>query len=577
MNFKSNFFSLITVSAGLSLQMSASEIVPLTISEGFNVDVIAENKPVEEYAELDFEWGTFFTTNVNEEYAISSPDSRIIVAKDGTNFELGDYTVANILHMDSKNQDYELKFEEPVPAEQLHILCTCTGTSRAIKTVIKYEDGTMDELEIASDAVPGGYYSSASYAEDYAVSGLKVLEDDETFGRGFYGFSDVVLQANPDKNAVSVTFSAAKSPDFWVFAVSALADLSGSKIKLYPSTKVLKLAPNASGEIVVRYDMNGETRGEDFSCAATTTDECIAIGEITENEDESTFTIPVEALTEKGKAEVTMTVTNGGFEKVVTVNVSIDKPSEFTGWQHDVIVEATPSNKYVTNYLDKDGWVLYTTSVKEEGAVAGDDRTIVTSNGTEFTLEPYDEPNALRLQAYDDPAELTAVNPSLCERLHILAISANGNCDVEVTVGYEDGSTDEPQTITIQDWYGDATGTALHGFDRIFASKDSWDNEVDDFDGQNNFRLFEFTINLDTTKKFQKVSFQHSTNRTYPTILALSLAKADETSGIDFTESDGEKTVEAVYNIQGIEVKNPKSGLYIVRYSDGSTRKVIIK
>ena len=133
MNFKSNFFSLITVSAGLSLQMSASEIVPLTISEGFNVDVIAENKPVEEYAELDFEWGTFFTTNVNEEYAISSPDSRIIVAKDGTNFELGDYTVANILHMDSKNQDYELKFEEPVPAEQLHILCTCTGTSRAIK------------------------------------------------------------------------------------------------------------------------------------------------------------------------------------------------------------------------------------------------------------------------------------------------------------------------------------------------------------------------------------------------------------------------------------------------------------
>ncbi len=56
MNFKSNFFSLIAVSAGLSLQMSAAEIVPLTISEGFNVDVIAENKPVEEYAELEFEW-----------------------------------------------------------------------------------------------------------------------------------------------------------------------------------------------------------------------------------------------------------------------------------------------------------------------------------------------------------------------------------------------------------------------------------------------------------------------------------------------------------------------------------------
>ncbi len=574
MNFKSNFFSLIAVSAGLSLQMSAAEIVPLTISEGFNVDVIAENKPVEEYAELEFEWGTFFTTNVNEEYAISSPDSRIIVTKDGTKFELGDYSLANVLYVDSKNQDYELKFEEPVSAEQLHILCTCTST-RAIKAVIKYEDGTIDEREIASDDVPNSYYTSASYAEDYAVSGLKLLEDDETFGRGYYGFSEVVLAANPDKNAVSVTFSAAKTPYFWVFAVSALADLSGSKIKLYPSAKVLKLAPLASGEIVVRYDMNGETRGEDFSCAATTADKCIAIGEITENEAESTFTIPVEALSEKGKAEVTVTVTNGGVEKVITVNVSIDKPSEFTGWKHDVIVEAIPSNKYVTKYLDKDGWVLYTTSVKEEGAVAGDDRTIVTSNGTVFTLEPYDAPNALRLDANDDPAELTAVNPSLCEQLHILAISANGDCDVEVTVGYEDGSADDPQTITIQDWYGDAEGTALHGLDRIFAEEDDWDQNLDDFDGQNNFRLFEFTLDLDDTKKFSKVSFSHETNGTYPTILAL--AKAEKTSGIDSIESDSDKTIEAVYNIQGIEVKNPTSGLYIVRYSDGSTRKVIIK
>ncbi len=141
--------------------------------------------------------GTFFTTNVNEEYAISSPDSRIIVTKDGTKFELGDYSLANVLYVDSKNQDYELKFEEPVSAEQLHILCTCTST-RAIKAVIKYEDGTIDEREIASDDVPNSYYTSASYAEDYAVSGLKLLEDDETFGRGYYGFSEVVLAANPE-------------------------------------------------------------------------------------------------------------------------------------------------------------------------------------------------------------------------------------------------------------------------------------------------------------------------------------------------------------------------------------------
>ncbi len=281
------------------------------------------------------------------------------------------------------------------------------------------------------------------------------------------------------------------------------------------------------------------------------------------------------ALSDKGNGEITFTVTNGELAKSCKVKVSVEKPSEFTGWKQDVIAESTPSNEFTTKYLDKDGWVLYTSAVKEEGALAGDDRTIVTSNGTVFTLEPYDAPNALRLDANDDPAELTAVNPSLCEQLHILAISANGDCDVEVTVGYEDGSADDPQTITIQDWYGDAEGAALHGFDRIFASNSSWSYDVDDFDGQNNFRLFEFTLDLDDTKKFSKVSFSHETNGTYPTILAL--AKAEKTSGIDSIESDGDKTIEAVYNIQGIEVKNPTSGLYIVRYSDGSTRKVIIK
>ena len=410
---------------------------------------------------------------------------------------------------------------------------------------------------------------------DFAVTDLKVLEDETTFGRSKYGMNEVAIKANAEKNAVAVNFRASKSPEFWVFGISALADLNGSKIRLTPSVNTLKVAPESTENLVITYNMNGEAREANFSADAEFAGEGVILGEITEDEAACTFTVPVTALSDKGNGEIAFTVTNGEFAKVCKVKVSVEKPSEFTGWKHDVIAESTPSNEFTTKYLDKDGWVLYTSAVKEEGAVAGDDRTIVTSKGTVFTLEPYDAPNALRLDAYDDPAELTAVNPSLCERLHILAISANGDCDVEVTVGYEDGSTDEPQTITIQDWYGDATGTALHGFDRIFASKDSWDNDVDDFDGQNNFRLFEFAINLDATKKFQKVSFQHSTNRTYPTILAL--AKEEKTSGIDSIESDGDKTIEAVYNIQGIEVKNPKSGLYIVRYSDGSTRKVIIK
>ena len=155
------------------------------------------------------------------------------------------------------------------------------------------------------------------------------------------------------------------------------------------------------------------------------------------------------------------------------------------------------------------------------------------------------------------------------------SISANGESNVAVTIGYEDGSESDPETITIPDWYGDAAGTALHGFDRIFADNNSWTYDVDEFDGQNNFRLFEFAIGLDKNKKFRKVSFEHSTNRRYPTILSLATVKAS--SGIDSINGDNDAIVIAVYNLQGIEVKNPSTGIYIVRYSDGTTRKVAFK
>lgn len=563
--------SLAEVEAYAQLEADGPKVVPVAIANGFNYDIIAEERPVEDHADLEFSYGCFFTSNVNNDFAISSPDSRIIVTKNGTTFELADYTQKNALAVENKNTDYTLKFVEPIPAEEIYVLCNCTST-REITATIKYEDGSVSEEFIID--VPRSDYDTDNI-DEFAITDLKVLEDETTFGNKKHGMNEVAIKANAEKNAVAVNFRASKSPEFWVFGISALADLNGSKIRLTPSAATIKVAPESTENLVVTYNMNGEAREANFSADAEFAGNGIILGEITEDKAACTFTVPVNALSDKGNGEITFTVTNGELAKACKVKVSVEKPSEFTGWKHDVIAESTPSNEFTTKYLDKEGWVLYTSAVKEEGAVAGDDRTIVTSKGTVFTLEPYDAPNALRLDANDDPAELTAVKPSFCEQLHILAISANGDCDVEVTVGYEDGSTDEPQTITIQDWYGDATGTAVHGFDRIFASNSSWSYDVDDFDGQNNFRLFEFAINLDATKKFQKVSFQHSTNRTYPTILAL--AKAEKTSGIDSIESDGDKTIEAVYNIQGIEVKNPTSGLYIVRYSDGSTRKVIIK
>lgn len=54
-------------------------------------------------------------------------------------------------------------------------------------------------------------------------------------------------------------------------------------------------------------------------------------------------------------------------------------------------------------------------------------------------------------------------------------------------------------------------------------------------------------------------------------------AYGDAFSGIEAVVNVAEKTIVAIYTLQGVQVANPTSGIYIVRYSDGSTRKVFIK
>ena len=46
----------------------------------------------------------------------------------------------------------------------------------------------------------------------------------------------------------------------------------------------------------------------------------------------------------------------------------------------------------------------------------------------------------------------------------------------------------------------------------------------------------------------------------------------------DIIENEGERVIEAIYNLQGLRVANTAiPGIYIVRYDDGTTKKIIIK
>lgn len=568
--------TLLATSAAGAFASESNTIVPLVISQGFNVDIIAEALPVAEHADFVFDsYYAFYTTNVVEEdveinAALTTPDNHTLVTKDGITFELAAFDGKNALHADTKNTEYTLRFSEGINADKLYVLCN-SNSSRTMMATIYYSDNTESsefELEVSSAKY-------ASYNKDeFAITDKLIIDEDEYTTSKYYGFNVFELAADESKEAVAVSFYCNKNPQFFVYAVSASADVSGTSIKIQPSVKKLNIAPFTTEEIILSYDFNGEERAANFGCSAAVSDSCIAVGEITENTSAATFTIPVEALAETGAAELTITVTNGDFSKKCIIPVKIAKPSLFLGWTHDVIAEGLPSNEKVTAPLDESGWALYTAGVKEEGAIAGADGVVTTTSGTTFQLQPYDEPNAIKL-SQNVPATLEMAKPTECKEVRILAISANGDATVNVKAAYTDGTQSETSTITIPDWYGDATDTAIHGVDRVFTKTNDWDYDLDAFDGRFSFRLYEFTLATDPARKLESVTFESTKRKVYPTIIALAV-NTDGITGISPVSNSG-RCVEGIYSIQGVRVENPGSGLFIVRYTDGSVEKVIIR
>lgn len=560
--------SLAEVEAYAQLEQDGPSIAPIAIAKGYNYDVIAESTPVENFAKRKFDYGCFFTSNVQAEGAISSPDSRVIITKQGTVFELAPYNEVNALKVEEKNKDYVLTFDEPVNAQKIYLLATCT-TTREITATINYDDGSSSN-EFTID-VPRADYDKDE-KDSFAITDLKIFESNEDVSRTNYGFNEVVLEADEDKAAVSVTISASKNPAFWVIGVSALADWSGSKMKLSTDVKTLSLAPKSSSEITVKYNLNGEERADNFNLTATSSDASVKIGTITENKAEATFTVPVEATAEEGFATIEFELVNGEFSKTCQVRVSIDTPSEFTGWTVDVIAEATPADKFTTGSYDSDGWALYTTDVQEKGALAGADRIVETSAGTRFKLEPYDANNAVILERYK-PQTLTVAEPSVCKELRLLGTTGK-TAEVIITLTYTEGENEEiTDHITL--CHGKPDTAAAYGFGGIFQDSEDWSHDVDEMDTDYNIGLCELIIPTDKTRKLESVTFESQTSKAYPAIL--SLVKVGNDSGISNVSVNPNRTIIGIYTIMGVKVTEPSNGIYIIRYSDGTAAKVFIK
>ena len=254
-------------------------------------------------------------------------------------------------------------------------------------------------------------------------------------------------------------------------------------------------------------------------------------------------------------------------------------PVSVKGFNCDVIAESKPSSEFVSETIDNDGWYFYSSAVQEKGAIAADDRIVKTNSGTEFRLADYSENNALKLNAYEDGV-LTFDNPEKCMEIYILAVSANGESDMNITVNYDDDTSGSTSTFTAWNWYA-AYGPddeAVYGLSRIKTTDADDTYKADEIDNNYTFRLYEFKLPADIKKKVKSVSFKSLSSGSHLSILAVSKKGYHVTTGITSTvDGQVEKRIQGIYTINGIKLETLQKGINIIRYTDGTAKKVIIR
>lgn len=122
----------------------------------------------------------------------------------------------------------------------------------------------------------------------------------------------------------------------WEFEVYGMED---NNMTIDIPTTQLKMNAGETADIIVKYDLNGDERADQFTCTAKVSNGGVTIGEITEDKANKTFTIPVTAANKMGTDNVVITVNNGGAYKERTVEISIDantQPNILTGTTAEV-------------------------------------------------------------------------------------------------------------------------------------------------------------------------------------------------------------------------------------------------
>lgn len=260
-----------------------------------------------------------------------------------------------------------------------------------------------------------------------------------------------------------------------------------------------------------------------------------------------------------------------------------------SGFNEDVIAEKIPAASHTTTALDNQGWVYYSSTVQERGALPADGR-VTSGTGIEYRFAAYDQPNAAVLKK-NNAVTLQFDGEHQTNALYLLSTSADGNSTVKVTVNYTDQTSSSVQSISIGDWFNNnSSGTAVYGLDRI-ALEDipNTSYKKDQVDGRYKFCLYEHKITTNKNKTIASLVIENTGNA-HPSIFAVTKEGKDTSVGQERVNNEelpariypnpignGETLTIESANVSIIELMTLQGAVLMQKKSAGEVNKLTIE
>ena len=260
------------------------------------------------------------------------------------------------------------------------------------------------------------------------------------------------------------------------------------------------------------------------------------------------------------------------------VIVEVAPVSILSGFTLDVVAEAEPGSTHTTGDLDGSNYVYYSKGLRNDGGLPEDGLLTSEETGVTYQMADYDSNNVLKLLYNGYSGTLEFGQPINAQELYFLVTSTSGDGTYTVTVNYQDGSHSSKASYGVSDWWAGGGGggvvTNLYRYNRST-------NQLQTNAGH--FRLSESQLSTDSSKPIVSVTFTSTSASSwegYQPYVCIFGVSAKTERIIDHAPSvniDGKAYELMRFNSGGQRIDHPVKGLNILRMSDGTTRKVMVK